>query len=225
MADQIIPATKIRKIIAQRLQNSWNTSPSFMTCIAVDTTNLKAFQKRMLEQYGRKISINVTFMKAVAKALTEFPYVNSSYQDDNIILHEDINIGLAVSIEAGLIVPNVKNCDKKSFLEVAEELDKLIEASRSNKLKLDDMTGGTFTISSMAIVEDVFLTVPIINQPEVGILGIYMPKDTPVVIDGNIVIRPMMNLSFVADHRMVDGVMAGKFLKRIQLLISNPEKI
>jgi pyruvate/2-oxoglutarate dehydrogenase complex dihydrolipoamide acyltransferase (E2) component len=90
MADQIIPATKIRKIIAQRLQNSWNTSPSFMTCIAVDTTNLKAFQKRMLEQYGRKISINVTFMKAVAKALTEFPYVNSSYQDDNIILQQEL---------------------------------------------------------------------------------------------------------------------------------------
>ncbi|MGI6746709.1 MAG: dihydrolipoamide acetyltransferase family protein [Anaerovoracaceae bacterium] len=225
MAEQIIPATRIRKIIARRLQDSWNTSPSFMTCMEVDTTNLKEFRRKLEEQHGRKISINVILMKAIAKALLEYPYVNGSYQDDNLILHDDVNIGFAVSLEEGLIVPNVKNCDKKTFMEVAEEVDQLIEAARSGKLKLDDMTGGTFTLSSMAAVEDVLLTVPIINQPEVGILGVYMPKDTPVVIDGSIVVRPMMNLSLVTDHRMVDGVMAGRFLKRIKQFITDPSEI
>ena len=127
-------------------------------------------------------------------------------------------MGLAVAKGDGLIVPNVKNCEEKSLAQIAQETEALIEATRTGKLGMEDMTGGTFTISSLGPYGITSFS-PIINQPELAILGVV---DTPVVRNGEIVIRTMMNLSLTADHRVIDGVMASKFLKRIAELLENP---
>ena len=135
--------------------------------------------------------------------------------------HRHANVGLAVAKGDGLIVPNVKSCDTKSLAQIAKETEALIEATRSGKLSMEDMTGGTFTISSLGPYGITSFS-PIINQPELAILGVCDMVDTPVVRNGEIVIRPMMNLSLTADHRVIDGVMAAKFLKRMAELLENP---
>ena len=146
-------------------------------------------------------------MKVVAKALTEFPDVNASFADNMLTRHKHVNMGLAVAKGDGLIVPNVKNCEEKSLAQIAQETEALIEATRTGKLGMEDMTGGTFTISSLGPYGITSFS-PIINQPELAILG---------VCD-----MTMMNLSLTADHRVIDGVMASKFLKRIAELLENP---
>lgn len=223
--DKVIPVKGMRKIIAERMVESLHTSPSATHFVQADMTFEKAFRQKLSEKYGRKFSANVIFAKAAAKALSEFPYVNASFVDDTIVLHEDINVGFAVSVNDGVLVVNVKNCDKKSFLEVAEELDRLFTAARSNKLKIEDITGSTFSIASMAIVDDIVFHVPIINPPELSILGVYRPKDTPVVENGQIVIKPMMYISVVTDHRVIDGLMTGQFVSRIKYLVEHPEEL
>lgn len=223
--DKRIPAKGMRKIIADRMVESLHTSPSATHFVQADMTNLNAFRKTLQEQYGKKISANTIFAKAAAKTLSEFPYVNASYIDDTIILHEDINVGFAVSVKNGVVVVNTKNCHKKDFLEADEALERLFEAAKTNKLTMDDITGSTFSIASMAVVDDVIFHVPIINQPELAILGVYRPRDTPVVVDGEIVIRPMMYIAVVTDHRVIDGLMTGQFVSRIKYYVEHPEDI
>lgn len=172
-------------------------------------------------EQGIKLTYNHILMKVVSTALTEYPDVNSSFADNMLTRHRHVNMGLAVAKGDGLIVPNVKRCEEKSLAEVAKETEALIEATRSGKISMEDMTGGTFTISSLGPYGITSFS-PIINQPELAILGVCDIVDTPVVRDGQIVIRPMMNLSLTADHRVIDGVMASKFLKRICELLENP---
>ncbi len=218
----------MRKIISERMVESLLTSPAATHFVQADMTNEKQFRNKLYAKYERKFSANVLFAKAAAKTLSEFPYVNASYvkgETDTIVLHDDINVGLAVSVPSGVLVINIRNCDKLSFLETANELDRLLEGVRSNKLNMKDITGSTFSIASMAIVDDIMFHVPIINPPELSILGVYRPKDTPVVIDGEIVIRPMMYISVVTDHRVIDGLMTGQFIARIKYLIEHPEEI
>jgi pyruvate dehydrogenase E2 component (dihydrolipoamide acetyltransferase) len=222
---KFIPVTGIRKIIAERMLESWHTSPVVLYAASVDTTNMTNFRAKFQAETNRKISVNVVFAKVCAKALKEYSYVNASFIDNNIVLHENINVGFAVSIENGIIVPNTKNCDQKSMAEVAEDLDKLFTAARTNKLKYEDIMDGTFTITNMGVIKDIEFHMPIINQPELAILGVYAPKDTPVVVNKQIVIRPMMKLCLVADHRVIDGSLAGQFLGRIKELLENPELI
>ena len=227
-----IPVKGIRKIIAARMVESHLVSPDATHFVHVDMTNEKAFRKQLGERLGRKISANVLFMKAAAKTLSEFPYVNASYiaggegEGDFIQLHDDIHMGMAVAApNGGVLVVNVRDCDKKSFIEVAEDFDRLLAATRENKLKIEDISDSTFCITSMAIVEDVVFHIPIINQPNLAILGVYRPRDTPVVVDGEIVIRPMMHMSVVTDHRVIDGVMTGEFIARIKHYVQHPEEI
>lgn len=225
--DKIIPVKGMRKIIAERMVESLLTSPAATHFVHADMTAEKAYRKKLSEKYNRKFSANVIFAKAAATALSEFPYVNASYnkEDDTIILHEDVNVGFAVAANDGVLVVNVKNCDKKSLLEVADELERLFTAAKTNKLKMEDITGSTFSIASMAIVDDVVFHVPIINQPEVSILGVYRPRDTPVVENGEVVVKPMMYISVVTDHRVIDGLMTGEFVSRIKYLVEHPEEL
>lgn len=223
--DKVIPVRGMRKIIAERMVESLHTSPAATHFVQADVTKEREFRQKLQVKYDRKFSANVIFAKAVAKALSEFPYINASYVDDTIVLHEDINVGFAVSVTDGVLVVNVKNCNEKSFLEVADELDRLFKGAKTNRLKIEDITGSTFSIASMAIVDDIVFHIPIINQPELSILGVYRPKDTPVVENGEIVIRPMMYISVVTDHRVIDGLMTGQFIARIKHLIMNPEEI
>lgn len=220
---KIIKVKGIRKIIAERMLESWHTSPAVLYVAEADTSGMKAFRRRFLEENGEKISVNVLFAKAAATALKEYPAVNSSFKDGEIILHDDINVGFAVGIEGGVMVPNVKACDQKSLVEVGAELKRLFTGAKTGKINLDDITGGTFTISNMGVNRDIEFHMPIINQPEMGILGVYAPVDKPVAVEGKVAIRPMMKLALVADHRVVDGVLGGEFLSRLKQLLENPD--
>ena len=214
----------LRRSIAANMVNSWHTSPRVTFTYAVDVTAMKDLRAKLkdgLKEQGIKLTYNHILIKVVAKALTEFPDINASFADNMLTRHKHVNMGLAVAKGDGLIVPNVKSADTKSLAEIAKETESLIEATRSGKIAMEDMTGGTFTISSLGPY-GVRNFSPIINQPELAILGVCDMVDTPVVRNGEIVIRPMMNLCLTADHRVVDGVMACKFMKRIVELLENP---
>ena len=228
---KIIPVKGTRKVIAERMVESHLVSPDATHFVQVDMTNEQRFRKELSEKHGRKISANVIFAKIAAKTLSEFPYVNASYisgnngSDDYIELHDEINIGIAVAVNSGVLVVNIRDCDKKSFVETADDFERLLDASKNNKLTIDDITGSTFVITSMAIARDVVFHIPIINQPNLAIMGVYRPQDTPVAVDGEIVIRPMMYLSLVTDHRVIDGVMTGEFIARLKYYLLHPEEI
>lgn len=218
-----VKVNPLRRSIAANMANSWHTSPRVAYTFAVDVTAMKALRAKLkdsLKEQGIKLTYNHILMKVVAKALMEFPDVNASFADNMLTRHKHVNMGLAVAKGDGLIVPNVKNADSKSLAEIAKETEALIEATRSGKIDMKDMTGGTFTISSLGPY-GVRSFSPIINQPELAILGVCDIVDTPVVRNGEIVIRPMMNLCLTADHRVVDGVMASKFMKRVVELLEN----
>lgn len=218
-----VKVNPLRRSIAANMANSWHTSPRVTYTFAVDVTamkDLRAKLKDSLKEQGIKLTYNHILMKVVAKALMEFPDVNASFADNMLTRHKHVNMGLAVAKGDGLIVPNVKNADSKSLAEIAKETEALIEATRSGKIDMKDMTGGTFTISSLGPY-GVRSFSPIINQPELAILGVCDIVDTPIVCNGEIVIRPMMNLCLTADHRVVDGVMASKFMKRVVELLEN----
>ena len=218
-----VKVNPLRRSIAANMTNSWHTSPRVTYTFAVDVTAMKALRAKLkdsLKEQGIKLTYNHILMKVVAKALMEFPDVNASFADNMLTRHKHVNMGLAVAKGDGLIVPNVKNADSKSLAEIAKETEALIEATRSGKIDMKDMTGGTFTITSLGpyVVRSFS---PIINQPELAILGVCDIVDTPIVCNGEIVIRPMMNLCLTADHRVVDGVMASKFMKRVVELLEN----
>ncbi len=214
----------LRRSIAANMANSWHTSPRVTYTHPVDVTAMKDLRAKLkdgLKEQGIKLTYNHILMKVVAKALTEFPDINSSFADNMLTHHTHVNMGMAVSKGDGLIVPNVKSADTRSLAEIAKETEDLIAATRDGKIAMEDMTGGTFTISSLGPYGITDFS-PIINQPELAILGVCDMVDTPVVRGGEIVIRPMMNLCLTADHRVVDGVMASKFLKRVCELLENP---
>lgn len=218
-----VKVNPLRRSIAANMANSWHTSPRVTYTYAVDVTEMKAFRAKLREKLmdqGIKLTYNHILMKVVSKALTEFPDINASFEDNMLTRHKHVNMGLAVAKGDGLIVPNVKNADIKSLAEMAKETEALIEATRSGKIEMKDMTGGTFTITSLGPY-GVQNFSPIINQPELAILGVCDIVDTPVVCDGEVVVRPMMNLCLTADHRVVDGVMACKFMKRVVELLEN----
>ena len=223
--DKTIKVGPMRRAIAANMTKSWTTSPRVTFTRPVDATAMKELRSKInasLKDKGVKVSYNHIIMKVCAKALAEYPEINASFADNIMTLHGHVNIGLAVAkADGGLVVPNLKDCDKKSLYEIAVETDKLVADAKSGKLSMDSMTGGTFTITNLG---NYGLTAfsPIINQPELAILGVCAMVDTPVVVDGQIVIRPIMNLSLTADHRVVDGVQAAAFLQRIDELLENP---
>ena len=219
-----VKVNPLRRSIAANMSASWATSPRVTYTHPVDVTAMKDLRAKLkdgLKEQGIKLTYNHIIMKVVAKALTEFPDINASFAGNMLTRHIHVNMGLAVAKGDGLIVPNVKNCEEKSLAQIAQETEALIEATRTGKLGMEDMTGGTFTISSLGPYGITSFS-PIINQPELAILGVCDMVDTPVVRNGEIVIRTMMNLSLTADHRVIDGVMASKFLKRIAELLENP---
>lgn len=222
--DRKIAMTPMRRIIAERMSQSWHTAPMVTLNIETDATRLKWLKSQLGKEYdgkGVKVSYNDIFMKICAKALMEYPMVNATITGGQIIQWGDANIGLAVALEAALIVPNVKSVQSKSLLDVAAETDRLVEKARNNKLTDQEITGGTFTITNLGMFGITTFT-PIINQPESAILGINAMIDRPVVIDGQIAVRPVMNFSLTFDHRVVDGADAAKFLARIKELVENP---
>ncbi len=221
---QPVKVNALRRSIAANMTLSWQTSPRVTYTHPVETAAMKEMRDKLkiaCKEDNVKLTFNHIIMKMTAKVLMEFPDVNASFADNMLTRHTHANVGLAVAKGDGLIVPNVKGVDTKSLIEVAKETEALIEAARSGKISMEDMTGGTFTISNLGPYGITNFS-PIINQPELAILGVCDMVETPVVRNGQIEIRPMMNLCLTADHRVVDGVMAAKFLKRLCDLLENP---
>ncbi len=219
-----LPLTPMRKVIAERMTLSRATIPSVAYDIDVDFTALAEFRAKVKAEgakRGVKISYNHILMKICAAAVKDVPLANSSFDGDAILLHGNVNIGLAVAVDGGLLVPNVKAVQEKSLLEIAEETERLVEQARSGKLALEDMQGGTFTITNLGMFGTKSFT-PIVNPPEACILGVNTITEKPVVVDGAVAIRPMSVLSLVADHRILDGAEAARFLARVRELAENP---
>jgi len=220
---------RIRKIIAEHMVMSKRTSPHVTSFIDADVTRLvnwrNANKDRFLASEGQKLTLTPIFIDAVAKALHEFPMVNISVDGENIIKKKNINIGMATALPDGnLIVPVIKNANEKSLTGLAKAVNDLAERARINKLKPDEITGGTFTITNFGSYNNLAGT-PIINQPQAAILGTGVVRKTPVVIEtaeGDMIgIRQIMILSLSYDHRVIDGALAGKFLHKVKEILEN----
>ena len=224
--DERIPFRGVRRKIAENMARSRRTAAHFTYVEECDVTELVALRDRArpkLEARGVKLTFLPFIIKAVVAGLKKYPIVNSTLDEEHgeIVLRKQYNIGVAAASEAGLIVPVVKDVDKKSLFDIARELQELGEKGRSGKATREELTGSTFTISSLGALGGVLAT-PIINFPEVAILGVHKIKATPVVRDGAIVIREMTNFSISLDHRVVDGYEGALFLQHVVALLSDP---
>lgn len=225
--EERIPLKGIRKVIAERMVQSKHTAPHVTTVDEVDMTALAAFRSRAKElaaKKGIKLSFLPFYFKALAAALKEFPYLNASIDDEKqeIVLKKEYHIGFALDSEAGLLVPVVRDVDRKSVFQIAREMEDLIERGRAGKLKPDELKGSTFTVSNQGSIGGLYFT-PVINWPEVAILGIGKAQDRPVVRNGEVVIRKMAYLALSFDHRLVDGGTATRFMNRLIELLSDPD--
>lgn len=227
--DEIIPMDRIRKLIADHMVMSKRTSPHVTSFIDADVTRLVNWRNSNKEKFfvseGQKLTLTPIFIEAVARSLSEFPMINISLEGDNIIKRKNINIGMATALPDGnLIVPVIKNANEKNLTGLAKSVNDLAERARLNKLKPDEITGGTFTITNYGTYHNLAGT-PIINQPQAAILGIGVARKTPAVIetpDGDMIaIRQIIILSLSYDHRVIDGALAGKFLQRIKEILEN----
>jgi len=226
---KIVEMDRMRQMIADRMVFSKHTSPHVTAYVEADLTEMVEWRNKMkipfLEKYQERLTFTPLFIEAVAKAIADFPMINSSLDGRNIVVKENINIGMAAALPSGnLIVPVVKNADKKNLVELAKDINLLAVKARENKLKTDDMSGSTFTISNVGTFGSVMGT-PIINQPEAAILATGIIKKRAEVIEkpkgDSIEIRSMMYLSLSFDHRIVDGFLAGSFLRRIADYMEN----
>jgi pyruvate dehydrogenase E2 component (dihydrolipoamide acetyltransferase) len=224
-----IPIRGVRRAVAKQMAKSKYTAPHVTSMDEVDATELVALREELqpkAEARGTHLTYLPFIIKAVSICLIEHPYLNSSLNDEDqeIILKKFYNIGFATDTEEGLMVPVVKNADKKDLVEIAAETRKLAESARSRTISLADIKGGTFTITDFGSLGGGFGT-PIINYPEVAILGVGMVRDTPVVREGEIVVRKIMPLSLSFDHRVVDGAEAQRFLNDLVSLLEIPSEL
>ncbi len=224
VGDQLIKHSAIRKQIAEHMVMSLQTSPHVLTVMEADMSRVARHRSAHKELFGRD-GVNLTFtayfMTAIVAGLKTYPHVNSSWTDEGILVHKDINLGMATSLgEEGLIVPVIKGADNISLLAMARTVNDLATRARSKKLQPDDVKGGTFTLTNHGISGSLF-AFPVINQPQCGILGVGAVQKRVVVIDDAIAIRPMVYLSFVFDHRILDGASADWFLMKVKETLEN----
>lgn len=209
----------MRKVIAQRLTESKQTIPHFYVTTSIDMTAL-AEKRAQLKAMGINLSVNVFIVKAVALALKEFPMVNASSDGKFVMRKTKINVGVAVSIDNGLVVPVIKNTDKKALDEIQDEVAEMAEKARAGKLPPDAMKGGTFTISNMGML-DVENFCAIINPGESAILAVSSAIPTPVVRDNQVVVRSIMKVTLSCDHRVIDGAMGAQFVNAVKTKLEN----
>jgi 2-oxoglutarate dehydrogenase E2 component (dihydrolipoamide succinyltransferase) len=220
--------TRRRQTIAQRLLAAQRTAAMLTTFNEVDLTSVLEIRARRREAFRERHGVGLGFMsfftKAVVGALKAFPYLNAEIQGDEIVLKRYYDIGVAVGAAEGLVVPVVRDADRKGFAELEREIMELAERARTNTLTLEDLRGGTFTITNGGVYGSL-LSTPILSPPQVGILGMHRIQDRPVAREGQVVIRPMMYLALTYDHRLVDGREAVQFLVRVKQLIEDPESL
>jgi pyruvate dehydrogenase E2 component (dihydrolipoamide acetyltransferase) len=223
--EKLIPLKGIRKIIAQRMTESFRDVPHFYLSIEVDMSAVQDLKEKVKDEVEKRAKVRLTLtdilVKVVASALKEHPIINSRIEGDQIRLLEEINVGVAIALDDGLIVPVVHHADQKSLTEIASAIRTLTKRAKRGKLSLEDVGGGTFTLSNMGML-GIDKINPIINPPECSILGVGRTVEKPVARGGEIKIKPMAWLSLSSDHRIVDGAAAGLFLNHIQKIIENP---
>ena len=220
--------TKIRKRIAQNLVQAQQTAAILTTFNEVDLTRVQELRKQYKEPFEKKHGVGLGFMsffaKAVCIALREHERVNARIDGEEVVYHDYVNLGIAVSTERGLTVPVVKNADQMSFAQFESEIKRVATAARDGKLALDEMSGGTFTITNGGVFGSL-LSTPILNPPQSGILGMHAIQDRPMVINGEVKVRPMMYVAFSYDHRLIDGRESVTFLVRVKQLLEDPSRL
>jgi pyruvate dehydrogenase E2 component (dihydrolipoamide acetyltransferase) len=214
------PLTGMRKVIAERLTRSWQTVPHVTLTVEADMSEAKRLRENFARN-GIKISFTDIITRCIAAALVEFPMVNNSLIEGQIINNKNVNVGIAVALDNGLIVPVIRDADRKSLQAISAELASLGDRARNGKLLPDDYTGGTFTISNLGM-HGVDHFSPIINPPESAILGICRIVERPVVVNAAVTVRPMMNLCLSFDHRLIDGALAAQFMVRVRQFVEQP---
>jgi len=222
------PMSQIRQRIATRLLEAKQNTAMLTTFNEIDMARVKEirahYQDAFQKKYGVRLGFMSFFIKACVEALMEFPELNGSIDGKDIIYHNYYHIGVAIGGERGLVVPVIRNADKLSFAQLEQAIIDYVNKIQENKLELADLEGGTFTITNGGVFGSL-LSTPILNMPQSGILGMHKIEDRPMVVNGKVVVRPMMYVALTYDHRMVDGRQAVTFLVRIKEFIEDPERI
>ena len=226
--EERVPMSRLRQTIAKRLKDAQNNAAMLTTFNEVDMSELiktrNDHKAEFEKKYGIKLGFMSFFVKACITALRDIPEVNAEIEETDVIYKNFYNIGVAVGTDQGLVVPVVKNADQKSLVEIEKEIYQLGQKARSGQLSIDEMQGGTFTISNGGVYGSLMST-PILNPPQSGILGMHKIEERPIVISGEIVARPMMYLALSYDHRIVDGKGAVTFLVRVKESLEDPSRI
>jgi 2-oxoglutarate dehydrogenase E2 component (dihydrolipoamide succinyltransferase) len=226
--EQRVPMTRLRSRIAERMVEAQHTAAMLTTFNEVDLTKVMSLRKRYKESFEKEHGVRLGFMsffaKAAVEALRKFPAVNASIEDNDIIYHDYVDIGVAVSSERGLMVPVLRNVEQMSFAQIESGINEYAEKVREGSISMDDLTGGTFTITNGGVFGSM-LSTPILNPPQSGILGMHAIQERPMVVDGDIVVRPMMYLALTYDHRIIDGREAVQFLVSIKQSLEDPGRL
>ncbi|MEJ2116237.1 MAG: 2-oxoglutarate dehydrogenase complex dihydrolipoyllysine-residue succinyltransferase, partial [Gammaproteobacteria bacterium] len=226
--DKRVPMTSLRKSISKRLVQSQHESAMLTTFNEVSMQSIidlrKRYKESFEESHGVKLGFMSFFIKAAIEALKEFPVVNASIEETDIIYHEYFDIGIAVSTQRGLIVPIIRDADELSFAGIEKTINNYANRAQENKITIEELTGGTFTISNGGVFGSLMST-PIINPPQSAILGMHSIQARPIAQNGEIVIAPMMYLALSYDHRIIDGKEAVQFLSQIKNIIEDPNRL
>lgn len=227
-AEQRVPMTRLRARIAERMVEAQQTAAMLTTFNEVDLTKVMSLRKRHKDAFEKEHGVRLGFMsffaKASVEALKKYPAVNASIEDNDIIYHDYVDIGIAVSSERGLMVPVLRNVDHSSFAKIESDIDAYAVKAREGSMSMEDLTGGTFTITNGGVFGSM-LSTPLLNPPQSAILGMHNIQERAVVIDGEIVVRPMMYLALTYDHRIIDGKEAVQFLVSIKNSLEDPGRL
>ena len=220
--------SRLRRTVAERLVEAQHTAALLTTFNEVDMTNViglrKEYGEGFLQKYGIKLGFMSFFIKAAVDALKQYPVLNAEVRGTNIVYHNYFDIGVAIGSGKGLVVPVLRNAEHLSFSQIELTIAEFAKRAKENKLKIEELQGGTFTISNGGVYGSM-LSTPIVNPPQSGVLGMHAIQDRPVARDGNVVIRPIMYLALTYDHRIVDGREAVSFVRRIKDVIENPARM
>jgi 2-oxoglutarate dehydrogenase E2 component (dihydrolipoamide succinyltransferase) len=226
--EEIVPMSRLRRTVAERLVEAQRNAALLTTFNELDMTNVLQLRKEYGEAFQKKYNVKLGFMsffvKASIEALKEFPAINGEIRGTDMVYHNYFDIGVAIGSGKGLVVPVLRNAERMSFAEIEMAIGDLGRRAKDNKLKVDELAGGTFTISNGGVYGSL-LSTPIVNPPQSGVLGLHAIQERPVALQGNVVIRPMMYVALTYDHRMVDGREAVSCLKRIKEIVETPVRM
>jgi 2-oxoglutarate dehydrogenase E2 component (dihydrolipoamide succinyltransferase) len=227
-AEERVPMTRLRQLIARRMVEAQHTAAILTTFNEVDMSAIQALRARYKESFQQRHGVALGFMsffvKASAEALAEVPEVNAEISGSDVLYRRYVHMGVAVGTDRGLVVPVIRDADRLSFAEIEKEIVRLAGLARDNRLAVDDLSGATFTISNGGVYGSL-LSTPILNPPQSGILGMHKIEKRPVVVDDQIVIRPMMYLALSYDHRIIDGRGAVTFLVKVKERLEDPTRL